>query len=68
MKEQLAALIEAYSAAQASGNSLLQQFATSQLNQFLTQVEIVKITPVETPGDGYDGETPEKIKPRAKTA
>jgi hypothetical protein len=42
MKEQLAALIESYAAARASGNGLLQQFATSQLSQFLQQVELIK--------------------------
>lgn len=42
MKDQLAQLIEAYAAARSSGNTLLQQFATSQLSEFLGQVDVVK--------------------------
>jgi hypothetical protein len=51
MKEQLTALIEAYSAAQVSGNTILKQFAASHLNQFLSQVEVVKTTPVANPDE-----------------
>jgi hypothetical protein len=40
MKEQLLQLIEAYAAARASGNGVLQQFATSQLSVFLDGIEI----------------------------
>lgn len=45
MKEQLTQLIEAYAAARSSGNTLLQQFATTQLSDFLGQVDIVRPTP-----------------------
>jgi hypothetical protein len=40
MKEQLLQLIEAYAAARASGNGVLQQFATSQLSVFLDGIEV----------------------------
>lgn len=53
MKEQLTALIEAYSAAQVSGNTILKQFAASQLNLFLSQVEVVKTTPVSDAGEDF---------------
>ena len=51
MKEQLAALIECYAAARASGNGLLQQFATSQLSQFLSQVELSEASGEDAPAE-----------------
>jgi hypothetical protein len=43
MKQQLAELIEAYAAARASGSRLLLEFAVTQLNDFLSKVEISEI-------------------------
>lgn len=43
MKEQLTQLIEAYAAARASGNNLLQQFAAGQLGEFLGQIDVIKV-------------------------
>lgn len=42
MKEQLAALIEAYAAARGSGNSILQQFSAEQLTGFLQKIEVTE--------------------------
>jgi hypothetical protein len=50
MKDQLAILIEAYAAARASGNALLQQYSTGQLSEFLSQFNLVK-TPATPPED-----------------
>ena len=44
MKQQLAQLIEAYAAARGSGNALLQQYATQQLQTFLEGVELAEAT------------------------
>jgi len=43
MKQQLAELIEAYAAAKATGNRMLLEFAVTQLNDFLSKVEISEI-------------------------
>ena len=40
MKDQLIAIVNAYAAARASGDTMLQQFATQQLGVFLDAVEI----------------------------
>jgi hypothetical protein len=42
MKPQLAELIEAYAAARASGSRLLLEFAVTQLNDFLSKVQITE--------------------------
>ncbi len=47
MKEQLAQLIEAYAAARASGNSVLQQLIAIQLQNFLNQIEITEASTPE---------------------
>lgn len=52
MKQQLAELIEAYAAARASGNGLLQQFAAKQLSEFLAKIEITETAP--EPEDSSD--------------
>ena len=44
MKQQLAPLIEAYAAARASGNAILQQYAAHQLQAFLDGVELTQAT------------------------
>jgi hypothetical protein len=50
MKDQLITIVNAYAAARASGDSMLQQFATQQLGAFLEAVEITaKPTPEEAP-------------------
>jgi hypothetical protein len=52
MKQKLASLIESYAAARASANITLQEFATAQLSEFLTQVDIVPLTnPSSSPED-----------------
>ncbi len=43
MKPQLAEPIEAYAAARASGSRLLLEFAVTQLNDFVSKVEISEI-------------------------
>jgi hypothetical protein len=44
--------VNAYAAARASGDSMLQQFATQQLGAFLEAVEITaKPTPEEAPAN-----------------
>jgi hypothetical protein len=40
MKEQLVELVEAYAAARVTGNAVLQRFATSSLQGFLSQVKL----------------------------
>lgn len=40
MKEELITLLNSYAAARCSGDTLLQQFATGQLQAFLEQVEL----------------------------
>ena len=45
MKEELITLLNSYAAARCSGDTLLQQFATGQLQAFLEQVELTKTTP-----------------------
>lgn len=47
MKEQLTQLINAYAAARASGDPLLQQFAAGQLQAFLERVELSQIATTE---------------------
>lgn len=42
MKENLAQLIEAYAAARATGNTVLLQFAATELSAFLNKVEITE--------------------------
>lgn len=51
MKQQLAQLIEAYAAARASGNPILQQYAAQQLQAFLDGVELTQPTPEEPTDD-----------------
>jgi hypothetical protein len=52
MKEQLIAIVNAYAAARASGDTLLQQFATQQLGAFLESVEITaKPIPKDAPAN-----------------
>jgi hypothetical protein len=49
MKDQLITIVNAYAAARASGDTLLQQFAAQQLGTFLDAVEITaKPTPEAT--------------------
>jgi hypothetical protein len=43
MKPQLAELIEAYAAARASNSRLLLEFAVTQLNDFLSKVQITEV-------------------------
>jgi hypothetical protein len=47
MKQQLAELIEAYTAARASGSRLLLEFAVTQLNDFMAKIEITESKPSE---------------------
>jgi hypothetical protein len=49
MKEQLAKLIEAYSAARCSQNAMLLEFAVAQLQSFLNAVDIVETIKDEAP-------------------
>jgi len=57
MKEQLALWIDAYSAARASGNAILQRYATQQLNSFLDGVDVTERPDPEptTEEDGDEG-------------
>jgi hypothetical protein len=43
MKQQLAELIEAYAAARASGSRLLLEYAVTQLNDFMSKVEVTEV-------------------------
>lgn len=52
LKQKLAALIDAYADAKRSGNELLVQLATAQLQEFFTTHDVVPAAPPisETPG------------------
>lgn len=52
LKQKLATLIDAYADAKRSGNELLVQLATSQLQEFFTTHDVVPAAPAisETPG------------------